>query len=115
MRILLLYGDANQALPIAKSLHLAGHTVDAICSSKWSYGYGSRYIGKKYLHENAEDVDEYIKYLVSVLQKERYDTIIPMRDSTAEVMCKYRDELLKYTQFVMPDYETFERGFDKHN
>lgn len=114
MRALLLYGDANQALPIAKSLHKKGHMVDAICSSKWSYGYGSRYIKKKYLHENAENVDEYFSYLINILQKEKYDTIIPMRDSTAEVMCKYRDELLKYTQFVMPDYETFEKGFDKH-
>lgn len=114
MKILLLYGDANQALPIAKSMSKARHTIDAICASKWSYGYGSRYIRKKYLHENAEDVDEYFSYLIQLLKKEKYDTILPMRDSTAEVMCKYRDELLKYTQFVMPDYETFERGFDKH-
>ena len=114
MRILLLYGDASQSLPIAKSLNHLGHIVDAICASEWSYGYGSRYIRKKYLHENAEDVDEYFSYLISLLQKEKYDTIIPMRDSTAEVMCKYQNELLKYTHFVMPNYETFERGFDKH-
>lgn len=113
-RVLLLYGDANQALPIAKSLHRKGYIVDAICSSKWSYGYGSRYIRKKYVYENAEDVDEYFEYLRGILQQEKYDTIIPMRDSTAEVMSKYRNELLQYTQFVMPDYDIFERGFDKH-
>ncbi len=114
MKILLLYGDATQSLPISRSLYKAGHTVDAICFSKCSYGYGSRYIKKKYLYDNAEDVDSYFSFLIEILKKEKYDTILPMRDSTAEVMCKYRDELLKYTQFVMPDYETFERGFDKH-
>ena len=114
MKVLILYGDATQALPIARSLHHRGYQVDAICSSKWSYGYGSKYIRKKYLHENAEDVDEYFDYLLGILKEGKYDTILPMRDSVAEVMCKYRDELLKYTQFVMPDYETFEKGFDKH-
>ncbi len=113
-KVLILYGDANQALPIAKSLYRSGYIVDAICASKWSYGNGSRYIRRKYLYENAENVDEYFAFLIEILKKEKYDTILPMRDSTAEVMCKYREELLRYTQFIMPDYETFERGFDKH-
>lgn len=113
-KILILYGDATQTLPIAKSLYKKGYQVDAVCASKWSYGYGSKYITKKYLHENAEDVDEYFEYLKGILVSGGYSAIIPMRDSTAELMCKYRDELLKYTKFIMPDYETFEKGFDKH-
>ena len=59
-------------------------------------------------------MDEYFEYLKDILVSGGYSAIIPMRDSTAELMCKYRDELLKYTQFIMPDYDTFEKGFDKH-
>lgn len=114
VKVLILYGDANQALPMAKSLYQKGYQVDAVCASKWSYGYGSKYITKKYLHENVEDIDEYFEYLKGILINEEYSAILPMRDSTAELMSKYKDELLKYTQFIMPDYETFEKGFDKH-
>lgn len=113
-RVLILYGDATQTLPIAKSLKQIGVWVGAICSSKWSYGYCSRYIDKKYLYSNAENIDEYFSYLINVLKTERYDAIFPMRDSVAEVMSKYKTELLKYTHFVMPDYSTFKLGFDKH-
>lgn len=113
-QVLILFGDATQALPIAKSLCKKGFYVDAICSSKWSYGYGSRYIRKKYIYKETEDVDKYFNFLINILKNEEYDTIIPMRDSAAEVMSRYKDELLKYTHYEMPDYESFECGYDKH-
>ena len=31
-----------------------------------------------------------------------------------KLLSKYKDELLHFTRFVVPDDETFERGFDKH-
>ena len=112
-KILILAADLEQVLPIAKSLYDKGFEIHGIFSSKLSYGYGSRYIKRKYIHQNAVEIEDYYLFIKSVLQKERYVSIIPMRDSAAEVMCKYRDDLLQYTAYVMPDADGFERGFDK--
>lgn len=114
MKILLLYGDGTQAIPVVKELHKAGHIVDAVACSKYGYGSCSRYLNKCYYFENMEDIDGYYTYLVTLLKKEQYDTVIPLRDENTKLLCKYRDELLKYTHFVVPDNKTFERGFDKH-
>ena len=114
MKILLLYGDGTQAIPVVKELHKAGHIVDAVACSKYGYGSCSRYLNKCYYFENMKDIDGYYTYLVTLLKKEQYDTVIPLRDENTKLLCKYRDELLKYTHFVVPDNETFERGSDKH-
>lgn len=111
--ILILAADLEQTLPIAKSLYNKGYEIHGVFSSKYSYGYGSRYIKKRFVHENAEEIEDYYLFIKSVLLQDKYVTILPMRDSAAEVMCKYRDELLKYTTYVMPEGEGFERGFDK--
>lgn len=112
-KILILAADLEQTLPIARSLYKKGYEVHGVFSSKYSYGYGSRYIKKRFLHANAEEISDYYRFVKSLLEQDKYVTVLPMRDSAAEVMCKYRDELLKYTTYVMPDTEGFERGFDK--
>lgn len=114
MRVLLLYGDGTQAIPTILSLRRQGYIVDSISGSKFGYGSNSRYLNKCYLYEDVEDVDGFYLYLNGLLKSERYDAIIPMRDENTKVLCKYREQLLRYTQFVVPDDVTFERGFDKH-
>ena len=113
-KILLLYGDGTQAIPTIKSLRKAGYLVDAIAENKYGYGSNSRYLNKCYYYTDVEDVDKYYSYLVKLLKNEKYDAVIPMRDENTKLLCKYRDELLKYTKFEVPDDETFERGVDKH-
>ena len=114
MKILLLYGDGTQAIPVVKCLHKAGYTVDAVAETKYGYGSNSRYLNKCYYFEEMEDVDKYYLYLVELLKTGEYDVVFPLRDENTKLLSKYRDELLQYTRFVVPDDETFERGFDKH-
>lgn len=113
-RILLLYADGTQAIPVINSLYRLGYTVDAVAGSKFGYGSNSRYLNKCYYFEDVEDVDIYFKYLVELLKHENYDTVIPLRDENTKLLCKYREELLNYTRFLVPDDVTFEKGFDKH-
>jgi len=113
-KILLLYGDGTQAIPVIKSFHKAGYFVGAVGESKYGYGSNSRYLDKCYYCEDVEDVDKYYLFLAELLKKEKYDAVIPMRDENTKLLCKYREELLGLTRFVVPDDETFEKGFDKH-
>lgn len=113
-KVLILFGDGTQTPPMAKSLAKHGYEVHAIFESKWSYGFGSRYIKKKYLCEDLDDELKYIAFVLKVVRSIQYATILPMHDESAALLSKYKDELLKFTHFVMPDYEVFESGFDKH-
>ena len=112
-KVLILAADLEQTLPIARSLYEHGYEIHGIFSSIFSYGYGSRYITKRFLHSNAEEIEDYYQFIKYVLEQDNYATLLPMRDSAAEIMCKYRTELLKLTTYLMPDAEGFERGFNK--
>ena len=59
MKVLLLYSDGTQAIPVIKSLSKAGHIVDGVGESKYGYGSNSRYLNKFYLYEEVEDIDKY--------------------------------------------------------
>ncbi|MBR5168368.1 MAG: ATP-grasp domain-containing protein [Salinivirgaceae bacterium] len=115
MRILLLYADATQTLPVARSLRQKGHFVAGVFASRLSYGYPSRFINKRYLFSNVENVDEYYGYVYEILEHTEYDSIIPMNDASAVMLSKYSSELRQFTAFVMPDYKTFSRAYDKHS
>ena len=93
MRILLLYADATQTLPVARSLRQKGHFVAGVFASRLSYGYPSRFINKRYLFSNVENVDEYYSYVSEILEHTKYDSIIPMNDASAVMLSKDRDEL----------------------
>lgn len=113
-KILLLQADTTQTLPIAKSLAKKGYEVHAIVSTKWCYGYGSRYVKKKFIFRDYENIEKHYEFVLNILKSGNYDVAIPMADHGAIVLSKYKEELLKYTQFVMPDYTDFERAYDKH-
>lgn len=114
MRILLLYADATQTLPVARSLHKKCHTVDGVFASKWSYGYPSRFISKRYMFSDVENAEAYYEFVRNVLTQTKYDSIIPMNDDSAVMISKYRTELQALTAFVMPSFETFTKGYDKN-
>ena len=114
-KILLLHADGTQALPFAKSLNRQGYQVGGVFLAKSSYGYYSRFIDKKYIYKgNMKDLDCYFAFVKRILEKEKYASIVPLNDESAELMSKFRDELQKYCKFIVPDYKTFLKGYDKH-
>lgn len=114
-RILLLHADGTQALPFAKSLKKHGYCVDGVFLAKSSYGYFSRFIDKKYIYVGSmKDFERYFAFVNNIVCKEKYESMVPLNDESAELMSKYRSQLLQYCKFIVPDYETFIKGYDKH-
>lgn len=113
-RILLLNGDSTQALPLSRSLKKMGYDVDVVQYTKWGYGSSSRFVNRKFLFLKYEDLEEYHDFLLSIL-KEGYDTIIPCDDYGAMLLSKYKNEFSRFTTYKIPDYDVFERGYDKHS
>lgn len=113
-KVLLIQADTTQTLPMARSLATRGYEVHAVVSSKWTYGYGCRFIKKKYIFKDYENIEEQYNFILSVVTEYEYAMIIPMADHGAIVLSKYKTELSRYAVFVMPDYAEFQNGYDKH-
>ena len=113
-KVLLIQADTTQTLPMAKSLYKKGYEVHVVVSSRLTYGYGTRYAAKRFLFSDYHNVESYFRFIQDILKNDSYDFIIPMADEGAVVLSKYRDELGKLTTFKVPDYETFQKGYDKH-
>lgn len=114
-KILLLYADATQTLPVARSLHKKGFFLAGVYASRLSYGYPSRFISKRFLFADVENSQAYYQFVRQILEKEKYVAVIPMNDDAAVMLSKYSTELRQFTAFVMPDYKTFSRAYDKHS
>ena len=112
-RILLLNGDSTQALPLSRSLKEMGYDVDVVKYTKWGYGSSSRFVRNKYLFQKHEDMEMYHDFLLPILKK-GYDTVIPCDDYGAMVLSKCKNEFSRYTTYKIPDFDVFERGYDKH-
>ncbi len=113
-KILLLNGETVQAVCLAEELTRFGYSITLLCSQRLSYGYFSRFASKKILlpcsphsHE-----DSYI-FLKSLLEKERYDIVLPMNDDGAIVLSKYKETLKELTHIHIPDWNIFCRGYNK--
>lgn len=114
-RILLLEGDYTQSLPTVKALHKAGYEIDGIFTSPLSYGYGSKFFKNKYIFKETNDSEKYKDFLFPIIKSNNYDATIPLNDESALVLSKYKNFLLQYTKFDIPEWESFEKGYDKHN
>ena len=113
--IVLLNGETIQALAMAKALKESGYNIISICDSIDSYGYCSKHVDEKIIAPSIhEHTNLFHEFFVDWLKTNKVDAIIPMNDFSAEYLSKNKAELGKYTKFLIPDYEIFTKGYDKH-
>lgn len=113
-KVLLIQADTTQSLPIAKCLDKLGYEVHAIVSSRLTYGYGCRFIKKKYIFPDYLDIERHRIFILNTIKSTKYDFMVPMADEGSVVMSKYRSDFLKYTTYKLPEYLSFLKGYDKH-
>lgn len=112
MANVLLLGAGTQCLAIIPSLHRHGHRIVILTEMHSNYGDKSRYIDKVVRSE----MDSDSKMLDAVLRtssQEHIDIIIPMGDADAEFLSKNKQNFVGQ-HFVIPDYVTFLKGYDKN-
>jgi predicted ATP-grasp superfamily ATP-dependent carboligase len=113
-KVVLLDGQTIQSLAVSESLKRKGCYIISLCDSKNSYGYRTRFADRKIIAPSThEDIEKYHQFFINFLQKETVDVIIPMNDYSAFYLSKYSAELRQYANFIIPDLETFLKGYDK--
>ena len=113
-KVLLIEGNARQVLPMAKALRKLGVHVTTYNSSRFDFGYTSRYPHKKIIaYADKDDKAGTLKSLLNILTKERYDLIIPMNDDIAILLSKHKPEIEQYSSVAVNDWEIFKIASDK--
>lgn len=114
LKVLLIEGNARQVLPMAEALRKLGVHVTTYNSSRFDFGYASRYPNKKILaYSNKDDEEGTLKALLNVLTKEEYDLIIPMNDDIAILLAKHKTEIEQYSSVAVNDWDKFRIASDK--
>ena len=114
MNVLLLDGNTRQSLPMVKALSQKGHKVTLLCIRKSDLGYKSRWPTKKLLGPDPKVNDRaYIDNLLSILQSDKYDILIPLFDYSAEIVSRNKDELGKFTKVAVNDWDIFVKARNK--
>ena len=110
----LVLGTGTQGLAMIKALKAADCRVVLLYGDKNNYADLSRYIDKKYQFLGDTVSNDYLKEILSIIEKEHIDVIIPMGDNSAEFLSCHKEELRSKARFDTPDFEHFKLGDDKN-
>lgn len=94
-------------------LKKSGYEVHLICNATLNYGYHTKYATKKAVC-STKDEGVYLEFVKQYVKDNGIATIIPMNDDGATFLSKYKQELIGLVPFLMPDWATFEKGYDKN-
>lgn len=112
MKTILLLGAGTQSLAIIPSLHRLGHRIVILTELHPNYGDKSKHVDKVYRVETSDE-NERLAFVSQVVIQEEIDVIIPMGDADAEFLSKNKQNFVDQ-HFVIPDYATFLKGYDKN-
>lgn len=116
IKVLLLEGFARQSMPMMEALHKNGCHITTYNKSKLDMGYSSRYPDKKLIRFwDREDEQASYEALLEVLKEDKYDVTIPLTDFSATMLSKHKEELKKYTNPAVNDWDIFIGAADKIN
>lgn len=112
-KVLVTDCNSRKALCVVRSLGKQGFHVVAASDEKVNMSRFSKYCSEyRYLPNPTKDEKCYIEIIVSILEKDDIDILIPMEDETVELIIKNK-ELFKKVHSLLPDYKTFMIARDK--
>lgn len=112
--VLLLDGEAVQTQISARSLKKAGYAVYLICNGKENYGYYTRYATSKSVWPESKECREYLDFVIRYIDENNISAVIPMNDEGATFLSRNKQEIIRHTKVLMPDWDVFEKAYDKN-
>jgi len=114
-RVLVLDGNSQASLSVARSLNRRGVAIDVDAVRPGSIGSRSRHVEAAFLSPDpAVDPDGFVDALLDRLSDGAYDAVIPTRDDTTMVVVKNKDRLAATgTTVGVEDWERFRLVVDK--
>ena len=109
MKAFVTDGDERSALAITRSLGRKGVSVLVGEERPVSLASSSRYCVRRVTYPSAYRHPEVFRhFLLSLVQRERIDVVIPVTDVTTHAVCRSQDELRLHTSVAVPTVDAFE-------
>ena len=116
IRVLLIEGRARQVMPMMKALSELCCHITTYNSNKMDLGYVSRYPDKKIIRFcNDSDKERTIENIREELMTMQYDIVIPLNDYVAILLSQNKEQLSRYAQLAVNDWDVFRMASDKLN
>lgn len=113
-KVLVTDGRSLATLAIARSLGSKGIEVHVGEEFRYNITSFSKHVETNHVYPSPEDQpEEFIEWLTKTLQREAYDSIIPVRDVTTALVAKNEEVLAQHTGLCVTDYGTIRRLMDK--
>lgn len=110
VKIFVTDGRSLAALAIARSLGEKGFEVHCGEEFRNNLTSFSRYVKHRIIYPSPEkEPNEFIATLLKLVENERYDVIIPVRDETTSLLSKHKNEFSKYTNLYIADYKIIDK------
>lgn len=106
--ILIFEGEAKAVLPAAESFARRGLRVVVASSRRYCLGFYTRFCRERILMPNqSTEPDQCRDFLLDLVERRRFEMILPLGDEVTQIVCQAREEFLKHTRLVLVPYETF--------
>lgn len=114
-RVLVLDGNSQASLSVARSLNERGVTIDVGAVRRGSIGAHSRHVDASFVYPDpATEPEAFIDAVAAHLADVEYEAVIPTRDDTTTIVAEQQDRLAATgTTVGVEDWERFRLVADK--
>jgi predicted ATP-grasp superfamily ATP-dependent carboligase len=113
MKILVTDGSYSHSLSITRTLGKRGHEVYVLDSKKPSLCGVSNYCKGEILSPDLADKKKFIRFLIPLLKKAKFDILIPVGSRSVRVISEHKKVIENYTLLVILDFEKIKNVFNK--
>jgi len=114
MKVLVTDADDRKALASVRNLGRKGLYVIAAGPKRWEQSFFSKYARERLIYPNpAKNADEFARFLLDYLGKEKIDCVLPMSDYTTIPLSRHKGDFEKVTHLAVPDWEVLSLVRDK--
>ncbi len=112
-RVLVLDGESRQSLTIIKGLTDLGCYIATLNTSKIDVGYTSRYPNEKLIVPQKYLNGDFYSYIRILAETGKFDVILPLTDTTMDIVTLHSKELKQYVRLPIPERHTFLKAYNK--
>jgi predicted ATP-grasp superfamily ATP-dependent carboligase len=107
-------GRSLAALAIVRSLGQKGIEIHCGEEFKHNITFFSRYVTKRIIYPSPQKEPlKFISAMLDLVKNKKYDMLMPVRDETSLMLSKYKEELSRYTNLYLANFEVMNTFRDK--
>jgi len=113
VKVLITDADYKHTLAAVRSLGQKGYYIIAGATSKHAQSFYSKYCNEKLIYPDPHNEDAFINFLLSYLNENNVNVLLPVGYTTNVVISKYKEKLLQYTRIPIADYSAMKIASNK--